>query len=137
MKPRLSPEERTERRREAALKGVRTKASKARINEFLNDVAESVTYQARASEGRKVVERAQSIGREGDLYYTVHVQRWPRKPSSWTPEMIARTIGVPGRFHPSRRHAAARTAPAEEEASCIKLFGSTRSVPAVGRSRPD
>ena len=89
MKPRLSPEERTERRREAALKGVRTKASKARINEFLNDVAESVTYQARASEGRKVVERAQSMGREGDLYYTVHVNRWPRKPSCWTPEMIA------------------------------------------------
>ena len=86
---RLSPEERTERRREAALKGARTKASKARIDEFLNDVAESVTYRARASEGRKVVERAQSIGREGDLYYTVHVRRWPRKPSSWTPEIIA------------------------------------------------
>jgi hypothetical protein len=88
-RPRLSPEERTERRREAALKGVRTKESKARINKFLDDVAETVTYQARASEGRKVVERAQSIGREGDLYYTVHLNRWPRKPSAWTPEIIA------------------------------------------------
>ena len=86
---RLSPEERTERRREAALKGVRTRESKARIDEFLNDVAESVTYRARACEGRKVVERAQSIGREGDLYYTVHVRRWPWKPSCWTPEIVA------------------------------------------------
>jgi hypothetical protein len=86
----LTKEQVKERRREAALKGVRTRQSKARINEFLNDVAASVTYQARATEGRKVVERAQSIGRESDLYYTVHLNRWPRKPSEWTPAMIAR-----------------------------------------------
>ncbi len=87
-RPRLSPEERKERRREAALKGIRTRKSKERINEFLNDVEASVTYQARASEGRKVVERAQAIGREGDLYYTVHLKRWPWKPSAWTPAII-------------------------------------------------
>ncbi len=97
-RPRLSPEERKQRRREAALKGVRTRQSKARINEFLNDVAASVTYQVRASEGRKVVERAQSIGRESDLYYTVHLNRWPRKPSEWTPEIIAQLSAFLDRF---------------------------------------
>ena len=34
--------------------------------------------------GRQLVERAQAIGRESDLYYQAHLGRWPTRPSLWT-----------------------------------------------------
>ena len=89
-RPRLSPEERTERRREAALKGVRTKASKARIDEFLNDVAESVTYQARpAKGGRSSSVPSRSAGKATSITRCTSTDGHG-SPRRWTPRSIAR-----------------------------------------------
>ena len=60
-RPRLSPEERKERRREAALKGIAARAAKPETD--------PVPTAAR------LVARAQAMGRECDLYYHAHLAR--------------------------------------------------------------
>ena len=72
-----NPEKR-ERRREAALKGARTRAAK-------HASAEPVAPpEPAAPTGRQLLERARSIGREDDLFYHAHLARWPTRPSAWT-----------------------------------------------------
>jgi hypothetical protein len=34
--------------------------------------------------GRQLITAAQAIGREADLYYHVHISRWPHSPRQWT-----------------------------------------------------
>jgi hypothetical protein len=84
---RLSSEERKQRRREAALKGI---AARAVRQEMATATATSEAPPVpSAPAAARLVARAQAIGREGDLYYHAHLKRWPHKPSQWTPEVIA------------------------------------------------
>lgn len=80
----MTNQERRERRREAALKGARTRAAR---QASAPPVAEP---EPDAPTGRQLVERAQAIGREEDLYYHAHLARWPHHPSAWTADQRAR-----------------------------------------------
>ena len=84
--------EKRERRREAALKGARTRAAKQAPAE---PVAES---EPTAPTARQLLERARSIGREADLFYHAHLARWPHRPSEWTVEQRAALDAFLGRF---------------------------------------
>jgi hypothetical protein len=72
-----------ERRREAALKGARTRAAKQATDP-------APPPEPSAPTGRQLLERARSIGREADLYYHAHLARWPHRPSAWTADQRAR-----------------------------------------------
>lgn len=82
--PTMTNEEKRERRREAALKAARTRAARQAT---APPVAEPEPV---APTGPQLVARAQAIGREQDLYYQVHLGRWPHRPSAWTAEQRAR-----------------------------------------------
>ena len=84
--------EKRERRREAALKGARTRAAKQPPAE---PVAES---EPTAPTARQLLERARSIGREADLFYYAHLARWPHHPSAWTAEQRAALDAFLDRF---------------------------------------
>jgi len=77
-----NPEKR-QRRREAALKAARTRAARQASAQAAEPVAEP---EPEAPTGRQLLERAQSIGREADLWYHAHLGRWPTRPSAWTAE---------------------------------------------------
>ena len=77
-----NPEKR-QRRREAALKGTRTRAAKQASAPAAEPVAEP---EPDVPTGRQLLQRAQSIGREADLWYHAHLGRWPTRPSAWTAE---------------------------------------------------
>jgi hypothetical protein len=79
--PKLTNAQIRERRREAALKAARTRAAKPASTSAAEPVAEP---EPDALTGRQLLERAQSIGREADLYYHAHLGRWPTRPSAWT-----------------------------------------------------
>jgi hypothetical protein len=66
-RPRLSPEERKQRRREAALKGIAARAAKP----------------APVPTAARLVARAQAMARESDLYYHAHLARYGSRPSQW------------------------------------------------------
>jgi hypothetical protein len=77
----MTNQERRERRREAALKGARTRAAKPAA-----DPDPPAPAELDGPTARQVVARAQSMGREADLYYHAHLARWPHRPSAWTAE---------------------------------------------------
>jgi hypothetical protein len=74
-----NPEKR-QRRREAALKGARTRAARQAPAE------PTASAEPDAPTARDLLERARSIGREPDLWYHAHIGRWPHHPAAWTAE---------------------------------------------------
>jgi hypothetical protein len=81
--PKLTNAQRRERRREAALKGARTRAAKQLLEKSLNRVADLAVH---GPDGRLLIARAQEIGREADLWSFAHLHRYPTRPSAWTGE---------------------------------------------------
>jgi hypothetical protein len=77
-RPRLSSEERKQRRREAALKGI---AARAAREETAPAPAEPDVPTA-----ARLIARAQAIGRESDLYYRAHLARYGSRASQWSVE---------------------------------------------------
>jgi hypothetical protein len=76
-RPRLSPEERKQRRREAALKGIAARAAKP-------ETATAPT-EPEAPTAREVLDRARALGihRERDLYRRAHQLRIGQRPGQW------------------------------------------------------
>jgi hypothetical protein len=103
--------ERRERRREAALKGAKTRAARQAPPDGPGPVADPEPPDGPT--GRQLIERAQSIGREADLWYHAHLRRWPTWPSAWTAAQRAeaeaflakfiRPDGLPQPVRPRRR----------------------------------
>jgi hypothetical protein len=91
----MTNQEKRERRREAALKGARTRAAKQASAEAAEPVAEPEPV---APTARQLLERARSIGREADHYYHAHLARWPHRPSAWTAEQRAALDAFLDRF---------------------------------------
>ena len=89
-----NPEKR-QRRREAALKGARTRAAKPETAPPAEPVA---APEPDAPTGRQLLERARSIGREADLFYHAHLARWPHHPSAWTAQQRAALDAFLDRF---------------------------------------
>jgi hypothetical protein len=93
-----------QRRREAALKGARTRAAKQLLEKSLKRVAD---LAVNGPDGRLLIARAQAIGREADLWSFAHVNRYPTRPSAWTGEQrraagnfLETFIGPDGRPRP-------------------------------------
>jgi len=78
-RPRLSPEERKQRRREAALKGI---AARAARQETATALAEP-----QAPPARELIARAQALGirREAEFWRRVHELRIGHRPGQWNP----------------------------------------------------
>ena len=89
----MTNQEKRERRREAALKGARARAAKQAQAEPVAPPAEPAAPTA-----RQLLDRAQSIGREEDLFYHAHLARWPHRPSDWTADQRARLDAFLDRF---------------------------------------
>src|SRR5262249_61226728 len=70
--PKLTNAQIRQRRREAALKGARTRAAKQASAEAAEPIA---APEPAAPTARQLLERAQSIGREADLFYHAHLAR--------------------------------------------------------------
>jgi hypothetical protein len=81
--PRLTHAQIHERRREAALKGARTRAAKQLLEKSLKRVAD---LAVNGPDGRQLLARAQAIGREADLWSFAHLHHYPTRPSAWTGE---------------------------------------------------
>jgi hypothetical protein len=81
--PKLTNAQRRERRREAALKGARTRAARQAAADGPGPAGDPEPEPA-APTARQLLERARSIGREDDLFYHAHLGRWPSRPSAWT-----------------------------------------------------
>jgi hypothetical protein len=77
----MTNDEKRRRRREAALKGARTRAAKPAADPTPTPTAPA---EPDAPTARQVVARAQSMGSEADLYYHAHLARWGHRPSAWT-----------------------------------------------------
>ena len=77
----MTNQEKHERRREAALKGARTRAARQLLEKSLNRVAD---LAVNGPDGRLLIARAQEIGREADLWSFAHLHRYPTRPSAWT-----------------------------------------------------
>src|SRR4051812_35456255 len=77
----MTNEERRQRRREAALKGARTRAAQP---DAAPEPEPTAPAEPAAPSARQLLERARSIGRESDLFYHAHLGRWPSQPSAWT-----------------------------------------------------
>jgi hypothetical protein len=81
--PKLTNAQRRERRREAALKGSRTRAAKPDATPEATPEPTPAPEPAGPT-ARQLLDRARSIGRESDLFYHAHLGRWPSQPSAWT-----------------------------------------------------
>ena len=81
--PKLTNAQIRERRREAALKGARTRAARQAPADTPGPVGDPEP-ELDAPPARQLLERARSIGREDDLFYHAHLGRWPTRPSAWT-----------------------------------------------------
>ncbi len=81
--PKLTNVQLRERRREAALKGARTRAAKQLLEKSLKRVTD---LAVNGPDGRQLIARAQAIGREADLWSFAHVNHYPTRPSAWTGE---------------------------------------------------
>jgi hypothetical protein len=79
----MTNQEKRERRREAALKGARTRAARQLLEKSLNRIAD---LAVNGPDGRQLIARAQAIGREADLWYFAHIHGYPTQPSAWTGE---------------------------------------------------
>ena len=75
-RPRLSPEERKRRRREAALKGIAARAAKREM-----------PAEPQAPPARELIARAQALGirREAEFWRRAHVLRIGHRPEHWNP----------------------------------------------------
>jgi hypothetical protein len=91
----MTNQEKRQRRREAALKAVRTRAARQASAEAAEPVAEP---EPDAPTARQLLERARSIGREADLFYHAHLARWPHRPSAWTAQQRAALDAFLNRF---------------------------------------
>jgi hypothetical protein len=91
--PKLTNAQRRERRREAALKGARTRAARQETAAPPTAPPEPVAPTA-----RQLLERARSIGREADLFSHAHLARRPHRPSAWTAEHRAALDAFLDRF---------------------------------------
>ena len=80
-RPRLSPEERKEHRREAALKGIRTRAVK------------QATAAADVPSARELLDRARALGihRERGIYRWAHELKAGHHPKDW-PWMVRQAL---------------------------------------------
>jgi hypothetical protein len=88
----MTNQEKRQRRREAALKGARTRAAK-------QAPAEPVAVpEPAAPTARQLLDRARSIGREADLFSHAHLARWPHRPSDWTAQQRAALDAFLDRF---------------------------------------
>ena len=113
---RLSPEERTERRREAALKGARDRRIRAEVAKCQEESLGRITDLAvNGPDGRMLIRQAQAIGREADLWYHAAPEPMADQADRLDRRASPRGGGVPQVVHPARWHPAAGTAPAEEE----------------------
>ena len=81
--PKLTNAQIRERRREAALKGARTRAAKQLLEKSLDRITD---LAVNGPDGRQLLARAQEIGREADLWSFAHLHRYPTRPSAWTAE---------------------------------------------------
>ena len=91
----MTNQEKRERRREAALKGARTRAARQASAEAAEPAPPPEPV---APTARQLLERARSIGREADLFYHAHLARWPHHPSAWTAEQRAALDAFLDRF---------------------------------------
>jgi hypothetical protein len=73
----LSPEERKQRRREAALKGIAARASRQ----------ETAPAEPPAPTAREILDRARALGihREREIYRRAHELRIGHRPEQWNP----------------------------------------------------
>lgn len=96
---RLTPEERKARREERRLKA-EARAAEAKIEKLHATESAGPARQPvpTIDLARALIARAQSMGREADLYYQVHLRRWPHRPSTWTREQIAELAQFLDRF---------------------------------------
>ena len=78
-RPRLSPEERKQRRREAALKGIAARAAKQ----------ETALAEPNAPTAREILTRARALGihREREVYRRAHELRAGHRPDQWNPRV--------------------------------------------------
>jgi hypothetical protein len=78
-RPRLSPEERKQRRREAALKGIVTRAARQEIA--------PAPAEPEPPTAREILDRARALGihRERDVYRRAHELRAGHRPDQWNP----------------------------------------------------
>src|SRR5262249_40267724 len=108
----MTNQEKRQRRTEAALKAVRTRAARQASAEAAELVAEP---EPDAPTGRQLLERARAIGREADLFYHAHLAPCPHRPSAWPAQQRAaldafldrfiRPAGTPQPVPPHRRKA--------------------------------
>ena len=83
----MTNQERKERRSEAARKAARTRRVKAEAEAIVQESLDRITdLAANGPDGRQLLARAQEIGREADLWYHAHLNRWPTRPTNWTAE---------------------------------------------------
>ena len=83
----MTNEERKERRREAARKAAQTRRIKAEAEAIVQDSLDRITDRAvNGPDSRQLLARAQEIGREADLWYHAHLNRWPTRPTNWSGE---------------------------------------------------
>ncbi len=80
-RPRLSPEERKQRRREAALKGIAARAARQEIA--------TAPAEPQAPTAREILDRARVLGihRERDIYRRAHELRAGHRPDQWNPRV--------------------------------------------------
>jgi hypothetical protein len=78
-RPRLSPEERLQRRREAALKGIAARAARQEIA--------PAPAEPEPPTAREILDRARALGihRERDVYRRAHELRAGHRPDQWNP----------------------------------------------------
>jgi hypothetical protein len=81
--PKLTNAEIRQRRREAALKGARTRAAKQLLEKSLDRITD---LAVNGPDGRQLIARAQEIGREAALWSFAHIHRYPTRPSAWSGE---------------------------------------------------
>jgi hypothetical protein len=113
----MTNQERRERRREAARKATATRRVKAEVDRLERKSLDRIADLAvNGPDGRQLLARAQAIGREADLWYHAHLNRWPTRPSNWT--------------------AAQRRAAEEFLSRFIRPDGTPQPVPHSRRRRP-
>jgi hypothetical protein len=76
----MTNDERRQRRRDAALKGARTRAARQA------SAPAEPEPEPDAPTARQLLDRARLMGREEDLFYHVHIGRWSHRPPAWTAE---------------------------------------------------
>jgi hypothetical protein len=89
----MTNQEKRQRRREAALKAARTRTAKQ-----ASEPVAQPEPEPDAPTARQLLDRARSIGREDDLSYHAHLQRWGHHPSVWGADQRAALAAFLDRF---------------------------------------